>query len=196
MPQDPPTSEPTAALTSRTAVVAALLLFGAILLAVVVLQGCAAEEADDTGAAAAQAGPVLEGMAAPDFTLTSLEGESVSLSDHAGQPVMINFWASWCPPCRDEFPVLAEARERHGDTGFEILGVTHNDLDEQSRKFVSESGAEWPMLPDGDDTVWDRYGPVGLPTSYFVDGDGVVQRVHIGPVTDEQLANHLAAIGL
>ena len=196
MPQDQPQQEPTAALTSRNAVVASLLLFGAILLAVVVLQGCAGDEADDTAAEAAQAGPVLEGMAAPDFTLTSLEGESVSLCVFAGQPVLIIFWASWCPPCGDVFPVLAEARVNHGDAGFEILGVTHNDLDEQSRKFVSESGAEWPMLPDGDDAAWDRYGPVGLPTSYFVDGAGVVQRVHIGPVTDEQLANHLAAIGL
>ncbi len=74
--------------------------------------------------------------------------------------------------------------------------MTHNDIAEHSRTFVADSGAEWPMLPDSEDTVWNGYGPVGLPTSYFIDAEGVVQRVHIGPVTEEQLAGHLAVIGL
>ncbi|MEA2026807.1 MAG: redoxin domain-containing protein, partial [Chloroflexota bacterium] len=91
-PDDPPK---TAALTSRTAVVAALLLGGAIMLMAIVLQGCGG---DDESAA----GPVTEGVAAPDFELTSLEGETMALSDFAGRPLMINFWASWCPPCREE----------------------------------------------------------------------------------------------
>ena len=198
MPQDPPTSEPTAALTSRTAVVAALLLFGAILLAVVVLQGCAGEETDDPDSASevAPSGPVREGVAAPDFTLTSLDGETMSLSDYAGQPVLVNFWASWCPPCRDEFPALVRAYEAHAADGLEILGVTYNDQPDLARQFVEESEAEWPILSDPDHVAWDAFSPVGPPTSYFIDADGVVQRVHIGAVNDEQLASHLTAIGL
>ena len=186
MPRD---AEPTAALTSRTAVIATLLLAGAIIVMVIVVQGW--PDGND-GAS----GPVVEGVDAPDFTLANLEGEAVSLSDYAGRPVLINFWASWCPPCREEFPVLAGAREAHADSGFEVLGVTHNDGVEQSRQFVTDSAAEWPILPDTDDVAWGAYGGVGLPTSYFVDADGVVQRVHIGPVTEEQMANQLAAIGV
>ncbi len=196
MSQDQPQPEPTAALTSRTAVVAALLLFGAIILAVVVLQGCAGEDADDGSTEAAPSGPVREGMAAPDFTLTSLDGERLSLSDYAGQPVLVNFWASWCPPCRDEFPALVRAYETHAGDGLEILGVTYNDQPDLAREFVDDSGAEWPILHDPDHLAWDAYSPVGPPTSYFVDADGVVQKVHIGAVNDEQLAGYLAAIGL
>ncbi|MGD8485343.1 MAG: TlpA disulfide reductase family protein [Chloroflexota bacterium] len=214
-PAQPPGSqpEPTAAITSRSAVIAAVLLLAAIVVAVVFLQ--AADDGEEPGltdastaapvaagspavgaspAAAPAAGFVTEGVVAPDFTLTSLEGEVVSLSDYAGRPVLLNFWASWCPPCREEFPVFAEARAAYAADGFEILGVTRNDQPDASRRFVADSGAEWVMLPDPDDAVWQAYGPVGLPTSYFIDAEGVVQRVHIGPVDEEQLADHLAAI--
>lgn len=196
MPQDRPQQEPTAALTSRTAVVAALLLFGAILLAVVVLQGRAGEVADDPAAEVARSGPVREGVAAPDFALTSLDGEITSLSDYAGQPVLVNFWASWCPPCREEFPALVRAYETNAADGLEILGVTYNDQPDLARAFAEESAAEWPILSDPDHLAWDAYSPVGPPTSYFIDADGIVQRVHIGAVNDEQLADYLAAIGL
>lgn len=176
----------TAAITSRSAVVATLLLAGAVIVMALVLQGCS--EADD--------GPIVAGSSAPGFTLTSLEGQQVSLSDYEGRPVLVNFWASWCPPCRDEFPELAKAREAHLDSGFEILGVTRNDAAEKSREFAEASGAEWPILPDPDDAAWEAFSPVGVPTSYFIDPDGVVQRVHIGPLSGEQLGDHLAAIGV
>ena len=189
-----PPSEPTAAITSRTAVVAAVLLLAVVLAAVALMQLGGDDE--DEAAEPAAGGFVNEGAVAPDFTLTSLDGEAVSLSDYAGRPVLINFWASWCPPCREEFPVLAGARTAYLDDGFEVLGVTRNDQPDLSQKFVDEAGAEWPILPDGEDAAWELYGAVGLPTSYFVDGEGVVQRVHIGPVNEEQLAEHLAAIGL
>ena len=190
----PPKDEPTAALTSRTAIVAALLLLGAIIAMVFVSQSRDAADEDD--APGASSGLVTAGVVAPDFTLTSLDGETVSLSDYAGRPVLINFWASWCPPCREEFPALAVSREAHAESGFEILGVTHNDTDELSQKFADDADAEWPLLPDSDNTVWEAYGGVGLPTSYFVDAEGVVQRVHIGPVDEDQLADHLSAIGV
>jgi len=194
MPSD---NEPTAALTSRTAIAAALLLVGAIIVMAIVLQGC--DGGDDSKTATSTAGEpgyVTTGTVAPDFTLTSLEGETVSLSDYTGRPVLINFWASWCPPCREEFPELASAREAHADSGFEILGVTSNDSEDGARRFVADAKAEWPMLPDTGGATWAAYGGVGLPTSFFIDAEGIVQRVHIGPLNEEQLADQLSAIGV
>lgn len=181
----------TAALTSRTAVIATVALAGAIMFmtAVVYLNG------KDDSDAATGGGTVSTGSVAPDFTLESLDGETVSLSDYSGRPVLINFWASWCPPCRDEFPVLAEAHTAYADSGFEILGVIRNDAPDRAQQFVDDSGAGWPMLIDRDG-VGNAYGALGLPSSYFVDAEGIIERVHIGPVSEEQLADHLAAIGV
>lgn len=189
---------------SRSAVLATVGLAVAVLAMAVLWQASTPgeETGADPSAPEAAAAPAVEtgivraGVAAPDFTLTSLEGETISLDDYAGRPVVVNFWASWCPPCREEFPVLAAAREAHAGSGLEILGITRNDGAEYSRAFAEDSGAAWPILPDPDGSAWEAYDGVGLPTSFFIDGDGIVQRVHIGPVDEAQLADHLAAIGV
>jgi peroxiredoxin len=183
----------------RLAVVMALLAAGSFVLLLLQLTGSSQADPYAMEAATAppiQPGVVTAGVVAPPFTLTSLEGETISLRDLRGRPVLVNFWASWCPPCREEFPVLSAAGEAHVDAGLEVLGVTRNDGAEYSRRFAEESGAAWPILPDRDGTVWDAYDGVGLPTTFFVDRDGVVQRVHIGPLDAGQLAEHLSAIGV
>jgi cytochrome c biogenesis protein CcmG, thiol:disulfide interchange protein DsbE len=136
----------------------------------------------------------LLGKPAPEIDLEGLEGERVRLSDYRGRPVIVNFWATWCTPCREEFPVLAEAREQHAAEGLEILGVVHEDTVDGARAFVADLGAEWPMPFDADREAWDAYGGVGVPTTYYVDAEGVIRAVSFGPLTEDGLAQQLATI--
>jgi len=141
---------------------------------------------DDSSAPLARCGRAVErgarhldvGDRVPNFTLPSLDGSCVELSEFRGRPLVINFWASWCNPCRDEFPLLAEARERHEDDELEIFGITHDDIVSDSRRFAEEQGASWPMLVDEDNAVADVFRIGQIPQSFFIDASGRV-RAHI-----------------
>lgn len=136
----------------------------------------------------------LLGKPAPEIDLEGLDGERVRLSEYRGRPVVINFWATWCVPCRDEFPLLVAAREAHAGAGLEILGVVHDDTREGARAFAADQGARWPMPFDADDVAWDDYGGVGVPMSFFVDREGIVRAVSFGPFTEAGLAQQLATV--
>lgn len=130
------------------------------------------------------------GQPAPGFTLMSLEGDEVSLADYQGQPVLINFWASWCPPCRLEMPDLVAAYEAHQDKGFVILAIdlTFQDSIEDVAMFVEEFDMTFPVLLDQDGTVTnEQYRLLGLPMSVFVNREGIVTRLHIGAMTADQV---------
>lgn len=131
---------------------------------------------------------------APEIDLQTLDGERVVLSDLRGQPVLINFWATWCLPCREEFPLLVRAYEDHADDGLEILGVVHGDTVDGARAFAADLNAEWPMLNDADDVAWDDYTGVAMPTSFFVDTEGIVRAFSLGSFTETGLAAQLGTI--
>ena len=139
-------------------------------------------------------GSPLYGKPAPEIDLPTIDGERVRLSDLRGRPVLVNFWATWCIPCREEFPLMVEAYERHRADGLEILGVLHDDGAEAARSFAADHGATWPILDDAQDVAWRAYLGVGPPQSYFVDRDGVVQAFSLGPFTTTGLAAQLATI--
>jgi cytochrome c biogenesis protein CcmG/thiol:disulfide interchange protein DsbE len=139
-------------------------------------------------------GSPLYGKPAPPIDLPTLDGESVRLSDLRGRPVLVNIWASWCLPCRDVFPMLVDVYARYHDDGLEILGIVHDDDPEAARRFASDYGATWPMLDDAQDVVWRDYLGVGVPQSYFIDRDGVVQAFSLGPFTEAGLTAQLATI--
>jgi peroxiredoxin len=139
----------------------------------------------------------VEGAPAPDFTLKLLGGETVTLSQFRGQPVLINFWASWCPPCRLEMPDLVRAYEAHKAEGFVILGVnlTFQDSLPDIQAFVDEFGMTFPVLLDEDGKVTESlYRLRGLPLSVFINREGVIARVHIGALTASQIDEYVGEI--
>lgn len=130
-----------------------------------------------------------QGFLAPDFTLETLDGETITLSELRGQPILVNLWASWCPPCRQEMPAMQRMYEEFSAQGFTILAVntTFQDNLTDTQAFVSEFGLTFPILLDRDGQVSDRYNLRALPSSFFIDRDGVIQEVVIGGPMAEAL---------
>jgi len=138
------------------------------------------------------------GRAAPDFLLERLGGGELRLSDLRGKAVLVNFWASWCPPCREELPVLVDAYQRHESRGFVVVGVNLQEADGKVHDFAREFGVDFPVVIDRDGEVADAWrlgGPVrGLPTSYFIDEHGVVRDFFYGPLTRGKIEERLAPL--
>lgn len=123
-----------------------------------------------------------EGFAAPDFTLETLEGVPITLSDLRGKAVVVNLWASWCPPCRAEMPALQAAYEADRERGLEIVAVdmTYQDSEEDAQRFAKDFGLTFTIALDRDGMVARQYLLRALPSTFFVGPDGVIRKVVIG----------------
>lgn len=129
--------------------------------------------------ACSQSSAIETGQSAPDFTLTDISGQKVSLADFKGKAVMLNFFASWCPPCRSEIPDFIELQKAYGDKGFTFVGVSLVDQKE-SKNFAEKMGINYPVLVD-DGKVSMLYGPVrSIPTTYVIGKDAKVVKMYIG----------------
>src|SRR5580700_3380924 len=146
--------------------------------------------ADAAGGAAVYVSP-LKGKMAPAFALEDLSGKKVSLASYRGKAVLINFWATWCGPCKIETPWLVELRNQYASQGFEILGVSTDDLDPDDKKmlaqekrdiakFAEQERMPYPVLIDGASISTPYGGLDALPTSYFVDRNGKVVAAQLG----------------
>jgi peroxiredoxin len=115
----------------------------------------------------------VRGLPAPDFELNSLDGKRIKLSDYRGKAVLLNFWATWCSPCKVEMPWFVDLQKKYGDDGLVILGVAMDDSDTPKiAQFASEMGVNYPVLL-GTDKVSEEYGDVEfLPTSFYIDREG------------------------
>lgn len=138
----------------------------------------------------------LTAKPAPPFTLETLDGRTVSLSDYQGQVVLVNIWATWCPPCVRETPRLVRVYEEFKDQGFVILGVntTYQDKREAVATFVRDQKINYPMLLDLDGTVGTIYGGRLMPTSYLIDRDGKIVVTKVGEVDEAQLREQVTAL--
>lgn len=139
--------------------------------------------------------PVLEARA-PDFSLQTTAGETVRLSELRGQPVLINFWATWCGPCRIEMPAIQARYEMFEDDGLVVLAVNFEESRESVLAYGEELGLSFLLLLDPGGEVQQLYRNRSYPTSFFVDEDGIIQVHHIGVMTDSQLDQNLAEVGL
>jgi len=139
-------------------------------------------------------GPGL-GKPAPEFALLNVDGDVVRLSDFRGKVVLVNFWATWCTPCRKEFPELVKTDAEADDVV--IIGINLQENQDQVREFADEYGADFPILMDPRAEVADAYRLFGLPSSYFIDTQGILREQHFGLLTrailDEKLQTARAA---
>jgi cytochrome c biogenesis protein CcmG, thiol:disulfide interchange protein DsbE len=129
---------------------------------------------------------------APDFTLTTLDGEQFTLSAQ-GTPIVLNFWATWCAPCRNEMPALQTASERFQGR-VQIIGVDQGESAADVQRFVEEMGVTFPIPMDGDSTVGRLYNIQGMPTTFFIDRNGVIRHLWIGEMNSITLAEGIAEI--
>jgi methylamine dehydrogenase accessory protein MauD len=134
------------------------------------------------------------GDAAPDFELTSLEGETVRLSQFKGQPVILSFGATWCPDCRIEAPLLQDLHEHHPD--LVILLVDSKESSDIVRQYADELGITHPILLDQNGAVNELYQIFAIPTEIFIDADGIIRAKLVERVTPELLAEKLPLIGI
>lgn len=131
-------------------------------------------------AIAAQASSGLTGQPAPDFVLKSASGDNLRLSEYRGEVVMINFWATWCGPCRQEMPLLDELYSRYHKVGFSLLGVNIDDDSSKAMEMVEELGVSFPVLFDKQKEVSKLYEVEAMPVTVLVDREGTVRHVHYG----------------
>ena len=120
------------------------------------------------------------GKTAPDFELLSLDGQSVSLCGFRGQPVLLNFWTTWCPPCRYEMPILQSASEEFAGEGLVILAIDIGESLSGVESFMESNGFTFTALLDTDQQVSLKYNVRSMPTSFFIDEDGIIKAIKIG----------------
>jgi cytochrome c biogenesis protein CcmG, thiol:disulfide interchange protein DsbE len=142
----------------------------------------------------ASVSPTTVGSIAPDFTLTDVDGNPVRLADLRGRPVVVNFWASWCGPCVEEFPLLRAAVDEHADDGLIVLGIVYQDRSEAARAFMAANRGNWPALMDPDQLVARAYNIFAPPETYFIGRDGRIVARQIGQFTAGSLEDKVAAI--
>ena len=135
-----------------------------------------------------------EAGAAPDFEVTTFAGESLRLADLRGQVVVLNFWASWCGPCRVEAPVLQAVHERWRERGVTVFGIAYTDVDRHSLAFIEEFALTYPNAPDRGNRISGRYNIQGVPETFVIDRQGDIAHFFYAAVNQTALENVLSRL--
>ena len=136
-------------------------------------------------------GSIIIGSKAPDFSMTGISGQQISLKDLRGQGVLVNFWATWCYPCREEMDDLKAAYEKYKDQGIVILGIDMKEGEDTVRKFTDSYKITYPILIDTDGKVSDAYNVFGIPSSFFIDREGVIRDIVLGEMDQDSINNKI-----
>ena len=150
-----------------------------LLIAVCVVAGCSS--GSDSGQSSTEEG-VLPGNLAPDFRLMGLNGQNIVLSELRGSPVLLNFWATWCGPCRVEMPLIQEIYEDSGwsEQGLVILAVDGGETASKVQEFMNVNGLSFTALLDNNNSVFKNYNIRAIPTTFFIDKEGIIKVVKMG----------------
>ncbi len=135
------------------------------------------------------------GFPAPDFTLSRADGQTLRLADLHGQPLVLNFWATWCPPCRAEMPALQSAAQTFGGRGVRVLAINQAEEPAQVTAFMQTLQLDLPALLDRDAAVSQLYRVRSLPTTFFLDREGVIREIVIGgPMSQALLTSKMESL--
>jgi thiol-disulfide isomerase/thioredoxin len=165
---------------------AVLVVLIMVLPSMIVFTSCDGDNATDLA-------PTPEvGYPAPDFTLTDLDGNIVRLSDFQGKVVFLNFWATWCPPCRVEMPEMEEVYQEYRDKDVVIIGVDLWESRSDVKDFVEGNGYSWTFVVDSTGEVTEDYLVTGIPSSFFIDKDGVIRALQVSAMSRDTMEANLA----
>lgn len=166
----------------------ALMLAGGILLLVIAAQFAT------QSVQVSPTGPLSPGTTLADFTLSDLLGKTVRLTDFRGQVVLVNTWATWCPPCRSEMPGINAYYQAHRSAGFVVLAINAGETAQQAADFSNELGLSFPVLLDPEEILMDKFRIDSFPTSILLDRQGKIRGVHIGYYDPDLLARDITPL--
>jgi len=167
----------------------------ALVVAVMIYAGVRSSRGPKTTAVIGNPEPLqpneAKGKQAPDFSLQDLDGRPVKLSDYRGKAVLLNFWATFCGPCKEEMPWLVELQKQYGPQGLQIIGVALDDSGKDTIvKYVKQMGVNYTIL-QGQDSVGDAYGAIGLPATYYIDRNGKIIDSALGLVSRGEIEDNI-----